>query len=73
MPIYEYECERCQKVFETLVLSPSERVTCPHCGGEDLKRVMSVCAISTSDGFRSTAASSGCSGCSSSSCATCKP
>lgn len=72
MPIYEYECERCQKVFEILVLSRSEKVTCPQCGGEDLKRLMSVCAISTSEGFRSTI-SSGCSSCSATSCATCKP
>lgn len=72
MPIYEFECENCGKTFETLVLSRSDEVSCPHCGGRDLRRVMSICAFSTGGRFRSTASTSSCSGCSATSCAGCK-
>jgi len=36
MPLYEYYCENCDEVFETLrSLSASEEpATCPKCGGE---------------------------------------
>ncbi|RLA85407.1 MAG: zinc ribbon domain-containing protein [Deltaproteobacteria bacterium] len=74
MPIYEFECENCGETFETLLLSRSNEVSCPHCGGRNLKRVMSICAFSAGGRFRSTASSSGgCSGCSATSCAGCKP
>lgn len=32
MPIYEYICEECDTPYEKLVLSKSEKVTCPKCG-----------------------------------------
>lgn len=73
MPIYEFRCEECDREFETLVLSKGEEVHCPHCRGERVSRLMSVCALSTGDGFKSTASSSSCSGCTATSCAGCKP
>lgn len=46
MPIYEFRCEACAHVFEHLVLSQGDRIEikCPHCGGEEITRVLSSCA-----------------------------
>ncbi len=43
MPIYEYRCLDCSRVFGTLILSKadSEAVSCPSCKGKNLKRLIS--------------------------------
>ena len=39
MPIYEFECSSCAKVFERLQkLSDADPVDCPECGKHTLKR-----------------------------------
>lgn len=38
MPIYEFECESCQAVFDDLVAAGTERVPCPECGSERTAR-----------------------------------
>jgi putative FmdB family regulatory protein len=44
MPLYEYECQKCRKVF-TLVLSlrehDEEPVVCPECGSKEVNQLMS--------------------------------
>lgn len=76
MPIYEFECERCQKTFETLVFRSDETVNCPDCDGCDVHRVMSVCGFK-SGGDKGAASSrmgtgaSSCAGCSGGSCSSC--
>ena len=42
MPIYEYSCQECRKKSAILVLNPrnSSTVTCRHCGGLQLERVL---------------------------------
>ncbi len=47
MPLYEYECESCQKVVEALVRNEQEHheqeeSACPACGNRSLHRVFSV-------------------------------
>lgn len=43
MPIYDYKCRECGRIWETLLLSgESEPVCCPGCGGSSLERL--VCA-----------------------------
>ena len=32
MPIFEYRCKQCGKVFEELVKKFDVQVTCPYCG-----------------------------------------
>ncbi len=46
MPIYEFRCEACDKLFEHLAMSKGDvvEVKCPHCGSSELSRVMSTCA-----------------------------
>ncbi|MDR3629569.1 MAG: zinc ribbon domain-containing protein [Desulfocapsaceae bacterium] len=44
MPIYEYKCNSCAKVFETIVTSASttEEIQCIHCGSTDIIRLPST-------------------------------
>ena len=46
MPIYEYECRACGHQFEQL-LRPGDQASCPSCRGEDLQRLLSLCAVSS--------------------------
>jgi putative FmdB family regulatory protein len=55
MPIYEYRCNRCGKVSEILLVgghSDDEAVACKHCGGTDLKRILSASSFSFADSGR---------------------
>ena len=36
MPIFNFKCEKCGKVFETLLKSRSETPECPACGSQEL-------------------------------------
>lgn len=46
MPIYEYECRTCHHNFEKLMfLGDEEKVTCPKCKGEDVKKLMSCARV----------------------------
>lgn len=73
MPIYEYCCEQCDTKFETLIRG-DEKASCPLCGTENVKRLLSACGfVSKGSGGEtaSTSAGSACGGCSSSSCSGC--
>jgi putative FmdB family regulatory protein len=76
MPIYEYECDKCQVQFETLVFRSDESVQCPACGSDGVQRMMSVCGFK-SGGDKGVASSrmgsgaSSCAGCSGGSCSSC--
>ncbi|MDA1010709.1 MAG: zinc ribbon domain-containing protein [Chloroflexi bacterium] len=43
MPIYEYRCESCERVSSVFVRSLRAEVqpSCDHCGGTELRRIMS--------------------------------
>lgn len=45
MPLYEYECENCKKIF-TAVLSlrehESKETICPGCGSKQVEQLMSA-------------------------------
>ena len=77
MPIYEFACDKCEEQFETLVFRSDDAVTCPKCGSENVRRVMSVCGFK-SGGEKGAAssrmgsgASSSCAGYGGGSCSTC--
>jgi putative FmdB family regulatory protein len=48
MPIYEYRCHQCSKVFELLIRATSGAgdtdQQCPECGSAELKRLFSLFA-----------------------------
>lgn len=45
MPLYEYECERCGKVFETLCsIKERDNVECPECH-KPARRLLSGFAV----------------------------
>ena len=49
MPIFEYRCSSCSKVFEELVLSrSSNHVECPSCGATRVTQLVSRFAAQTS-------------------------
>lgn len=49
MPIYEYLCEHCNRIFNFMARNYQEtqekRPTCPKCGAQDLKRQLSAFAV----------------------------
>jgi putative FmdB family regulatory protein len=48
MPIYEYQCKKCEKDFEVFYTSQSavkkeeKMETCPHCGATEKKKKVST-------------------------------
>lgn len=44
MPMYEYQCSKCEDRFEELVTSAADEaeVKCPSCGSEKIFKVMST-------------------------------
>jgi putative FmdB family regulatory protein len=46
MPIYEYQCQKCQEIFESLQLSRAteEDTDCPQCGSDRTERIVSTFA-----------------------------
>jgi putative FmdB family regulatory protein len=60
MPIFEYECAACGRLFEELVMSSSQEIACPHCGSTEIEKLVSRIAKS-------------CGGCSSSAGGACGP
>jgi len=63
MPIYEYQCKKCDHSFEKLTFKgDDEHVICPQCGTNKVKKLLSagsfmgktgigVCSAGTSKGF----------------------
>jgi len=43
MPIYEYQCQKCQHDFEVLIWSQRDEdaICCPKCQCRDLQRILS--------------------------------
>lgn len=54
MPIYEYECVSCQRRSSFLTMRVSEHVeaVCNHCGGTEMRRLMSRFAMPKSEEAR---------------------
>ena len=44
MPIYEFQCETCQHLFEYLCFSQREadELKCPNCQGKEITQLMSM-------------------------------
>lgn len=74
MPLYEFQCLPCNLVFEELVRSSTEPVSCPKCAG-DVKRLLSACVShvggDAGSATHSSGGSGGCGGCHGGSCSSC--
>jgi len=44
MPIYEFQCQKCQNKFETLLTSSARinEVSCPDCQSKEIKKIIST-------------------------------
>jgi len=65
MPIFEFKCNSCNKVFEEIVFSSntdSANIVCPECGAKNADKLMSAFSSSTGASVGSGAASCGSSG-----------
>ena len=76
MPIYEFQCPKCSKRFETLIRKQADEnsLVCPACGSKNLKKLLSACGlISRGENTSGSSLSSGssCGSCSASNCSTC--
>jgi putative FmdB family regulatory protein len=76
MPVYDYKCQKCGKVFEKFLrsLSAASSVKCEKCGSARVKKLVSCCAISAGgkkESAGSSTSSHSCTSCSSHSCSTC--
>lgn len=47
MPIYEFCCQACGKVFEQLVFGSDAPVACPACHSPKVEKLLSACSLST--------------------------
>ena len=63
MPIYEYECGACGRIFEELVLNSDETICCPDCKTETVKKLMSTPADTNSNGLSGLGSLAGAGGC----------
>ncbi|MHB1015330.1 MAG: FmdB family zinc ribbon protein [Desulfurivibrionaceae bacterium] len=65
MPIYEYRCQECKALFETIVTSTeaATETVCPKCGSSAVKKTISASSfrIASSSGSIPSGALSGCS------------
>ncbi len=64
MPIFEYCCPACNKIFEELVQGREERILCPICECDASgHRRLSVCSVNIKNQTLKKTASSGVSNC----------
>jgi len=45
VPLYDYACQDCGEVFETLVLHNSAPPVCPRCQGQHLEQQISMFSV----------------------------
>ncbi|MBN1356773.1 zinc ribbon domain-containing protein [bacterium] len=50
MPMFDYRCARCRKLFTRIILKDPEKMTisCPECGSTDVERVISAFSTKSS-------------------------
>lgn len=41
MPVFEYKCKKCSKVFEMLIYNKDEEIKCPACNSKELTKLIS--------------------------------
>jgi putative FmdB family regulatory protein len=59
VPLYEYRCLGCGRLFERLVRSWNEAVDCPACASAQVEKQVSTFAFTGTDGGKAAGASMG--------------
>lgn len=74
MPIYEFKCENCHKMFDELIRSTKalEEIHCPYCEHNKVGRVMSSFGFSSGSTSSYSTTGSSCGSCSSKNCTSCR-
>jgi putative FmdB family regulatory protein len=49
MPLYEYDCLKCGRRFEVLLLRGPQPIVCSACGHDGVERVLSAFAVSSKE------------------------
>ena len=64
MPLYEYRCAGCGRLFERLVRTWNEAVDCPSCASQEVEKQLSTFAFTGTDsgGGRATGGGGSCCG-----------
>lgn len=70
MPLYEFQCAKCEKVFEELVSGGTQRWPCPDCGTDEVQRVASVAAFTAGSRMATTGGGCSCGGSCGGSCSS---
>ena len=52
MPLYEYQCKKCDSLVEILVRRDDESPECPECGSQKLEKQLSVAAAPAVSGAK---------------------
>jgi putative FmdB family regulatory protein len=62
MPIYEYHCTDCDTDFEQFLrsMASQEIITCPECGGQHVKKAISLFGSMSGGSARSSAPAQAC-------------
>jgi putative FmdB family regulatory protein len=42
MPLFDIECQKCQKIFEFLFIKTDDVAKCPFCGSDNVKRLIGL-------------------------------
>ncbi|MFA5795245.1 MAG: zinc ribbon domain-containing protein [Candidatus Brocadiia bacterium] len=78
MPLYEFECAKCKKIFELLIRSPADEknLACPHCKNHKVTKQLSSFRMGGSGDSSAVPSSGGhgkssCGSCGSGSCSSC--
>jgi len=64
VPLFEYECQDCNARFEQLEYGQSGQTVCGKCGSANVKRLLSVFAVSASPSEKAAADAGPCCACS---------
>ena len=59
MPLYEYRCSDCGRLFEKLVRAWNEAVDCPTCASATVEKQVSTFAFASTDGGSASAMPTG--------------
>jgi putative FmdB family regulatory protein len=61
MPIYEFSCLNCGKVFEKLILKDEEiqELRCPYCNSKNIKKLISNFYSNKNSSLKNSSCSSG--------------